>query len=324
MRALEKPIDKLPEESFKKVHYQTTTGEGWRAGSKHANVKPQIGEQFVAISQQCLEVQSVMSGSGVTLARMWSVLTFYFTLFVGYALVRDFVDPIRQADPASLPFLLADVAMLTIDCFLIFAFKRLSNIVFNRHTQRVYGMLGKNLWQVDWKDIQATTETDLGVYGAVTHPRLQLNLKRVNKWGKLETATQVFRLAPHNNTDIISVWEYVRTFMEEGPDLLPIPTKRDWFQTADHKISFTPMEAWRHYAPWPLVEPTDDFERTAKVRFWPIWTFFSFPYCMAIALPWWLVVKICWIHLTDLPSEAWVGNIGPMITPEMAAKGMRP
>ncbi|WP_322349413.1 hypothetical protein [Pseudomonas putida] len=54
---------------------------------------------------------------------------------------------------------------------------------------------------------------------------------------------------------VAEVWEYLRHFMDHGPDKLPPPSEPNWWHRPLHAICLTPAEAWRHYAPWRTGEP---------------------------------------------------------------------
>lgn len=131
-----------------------------------------------------------------------------------------------------------------------------------------------------------------------------------------------------NNEDkwvMKEVLDYIETFMAEGIESLCIPEKYTWGGLLNAKGALTPCEAIKYYAPWPLKRNISDrFEYEVKIYLWPLYTFFIFPFNILSSLIWYPFTKIFNIKPHSVPEEAYEGDDSIRVTPEMAAKGIRP
>ncbi|KMU97256.1 hypothetical protein AC138_04355 [Pseudomonas putida] len=100
---------------------------------------------------------------------------------------------------------------------------------------------------------------------------------------------------------VAEVWEYLRHFMDHGPDKLPPPGEPNWWHKPLHAICLTPAEAWRHYAPWRTGEPGEmQGKKNWQLPFWAV----LFPYNLTVALCWYCVCKLFNVRAAPPPAEA--------------------
>lgn len=100
---------------------------------------------------------------------------------------------------------------------------------------------------------------------------------------------------------VAEVWEYLRHFMDHGPDKLPPPDEPNWWHKPLHAICQTPAEAWRHYAPWRTGEPGEmQGKKNWQLPFWAV----LFPYNLTVAICWYGVCRLFNVRAAPPPPEA--------------------
>jgi len=187
----------------------------------------------------------------------------------------------------------------------IFLIKRLTNFYFNRKLKKVIYLRNKTLIQFDW------TQTEAGVFVRNEFGGAGFSTNFALAFGPKPAADQekdriVLWVDSNNSSDpdpryVAQVWEYIRQFMEEGPDRLPTPGEPNWWYAPLHRICMTPAEAWRHYAPWRTGEPGE--LQGKKNWLLPMW-FVLFPYNMFSALCWYAVCRVFNVRGAPPPPEA--------------------
>ncbi len=251
-----------------------------------------------------------------------------------------FFDSDNRADfdTSSMLVLASGVAFSCILClFVAMHIRRLkmTPFYFNRHTQHVYGKEGNYLFEGDWRSIQAspTSFIDASNVGAVVRYRLHMLVSSVrpmppHRFWQKRMPPGIFQVCIMSNqqadprTDqVAQVWEYIRSFMAHGPDGLPIPAEPNWWMLPLHQVVLTPSQALRHYVPWRTGEPG---ERQGKKNWLlPFWALL-FPLTISVSLCWWIVCCLLRVHPLVPPVEALEGETAPLVTIEMASKGVRP
>ena len=309
----------------------------WKAGQK-AGVKPVINDQFVAIGNAALCLRHPWTAVSALMGKLWSTSLF----FIGPSFVFQFWPILGVVEGAYLLFFIL-MPVPTLFALLLWShihmLKRRSHFYFNRHTQRVYYNDGKYLWIGDWSGIQggSTSATDVTNVGAVIRYYLELQLPNLgallppDRYDETRTprpapSPMILQIDSNQGTlglqqYIAEVWEYIRIFMEEGPRDIPIPSEENWWESPCYRTYLTPMEALRRYVPWRAGEPG---EKQGK-KWWllPFWALL-FPYNMVLSLCWWITCVVFKVRPAAPPPEAFEGQEGPMVTIQMAAKGIRP
>ena len=194
---------------------------------------------------------------------------------------------------------------LVLSGYRIFCIKRLSNFYFNRRLKRVYYRRNKTLIEFDWAQTQG------GVFARTEFGGRSFTTSYALAFGPRPAADQekdriVLWVDSNISGDpdpryVAQVWEYIRQFMEEGPDRLPAPGEPNWWYAPLHRICMTPAEAWRHYAPWRTGEPGE--LQGKKNWLLPMW-FVLFPYNMFAALSWYAVGRVFNVRGAPPPPEA--------------------
>ena len=316
----------------------TRTPTVWTPQSPATGATPCIGHQFVGMGRQVLGLRRPYLDVSVLMAQMYMVTIMGLVYLIfgqiwnSHSLLREFgLQKIWQAYFPDICFIGFIGLLLTMH---LRHLKR-SHIFFNRHTQHVYNKEGNYLWEGDWQGAQASPVSfvDATNVGATVRHSLNMLVPKIGPmpphrfWQKrLPPGTFQVRIMSNEETDprtdyVAQVWEYVRTFMAEGPDNLPIPTEPNWWLLPYHRVVLSPSEAWRHYVPWRTGELG---ERQGKKNWLlPLWAVL-FPLTLSVSLCWWLLCTVLRIHAPVTPPEALAGEAGPLVTVDMASNGMRP
>jgi hypothetical protein len=194
-----------------------------------------------------------------------------------------------------LPFLL----------YRIFFIKKLSDFYLSRATKKIYYFRVGKLFTFDWSNLGG------GVF------------KRTEFGGSSFTISYALAFAPYREdgslhlkdclwidsnepTDpdikhVAEVWEYLRHFMDHGPDKLPPPGEPNWWHKPLHAICLTPAEAWNHYAPWRTGEPGEmQGKKNWQLPFWAV----LFPYNLSVAICWYVICRVFNVRAAPPPPEA--------------------
>lgn len=308
----------------------------WTPQSPTTGATPQIGDQFIAIGQQTLVLRRPHLEVSALMAQMYALVVIVFFPIVFRISLNVLIRP--DIETSGVVLILVSFAFICgISLFLFINIRRLkmSHIYFNRRTQHIYGKEGHRLYEGDWHGVQASPRSfvDGSNVGAMTRFRLEMLVPSVRPlpphrfWQKrLPPETFLVRIMSNAQTDprtdyVAQVWEYIRTFMEHGPDTLPIPTEPNWWMLPLHQVVLTPRQAFRHYVPWRTGEPG---ERQGKKNWLlPVWALL-FPLTISVSLCWWVVCCLLGVHPLVSPVEALEGETAPLVTIEMASKGVRP
>ena len=263
---------------------------------------------FVSISKNCLEIKASSISEGAYLSRMCLPAIISVNVFILMSAIQSWME-----NHNFIELSLHAVAILLFS-FLIFMFisqiKNNSNIVFNRKTQKCYVYYCGRKHINDVEDIIISG-------GKTTH----ISLHRHDKEGKVITGD----IEIDEQWNVQPIIYYIKKFLHEGESDLPIPTSRDWADLEKENVALPPFKALLHYAPWPFCgKITDEFERTLKIYLWPLYTFLLFPLYMFLSLLWYPFTKIFNIKPHPVPEEAYEDDDSIRVTPEMAAKGIRP
>ncbi|GAB2801919.1 hypothetical protein [Dyella kyungheensis] len=308
----------------------------WTPKSLATGAKPKIGDQYIGMGRNVLCLRRPFLEISVLLAQMY-VLVLILTIPFGVWLLYILFSVISSNPDLLWVGLLIP---LSIGGFVLFAAMHLrrlkmSHIYFNRHTQHIYGKEGDQLYEGDWHGVQASPSSfvDATNVGAVRRFRLEMLVPSVRPlpphrfWQKrMPEGMFLVRLMSNDDADprtefVAEVWEYVRTFMAHGPDTLPIPAEPNWWMLPLHRIVLTPREAFRHYVPWFTGEPGEhQGKRWLTLPFWAV----LFPLTLSISLCWWALCCLVGIRPLLPPPEAMEGETGPLVTIEMAQRGVRP
>ncbi|MDR0183458.1 hypothetical protein [Lysobacter arvi] len=291
----------------------------WRATTR-VDTAPAINDQFVAMSDAAFCLRNFAPKESAAMARMYAAsFMLLLALWLCYLPTQE-----------RLSRALLELLPIAIVIYLLYRHLRIirhqSDFWFNRVTQQVYWQDGKQLYIGDWKGVQAGPKSVTAPTGGGLSTSFYLEMYL--PWCNAPEGTQwhewVLRLESNDVSDprgeyIAQVWEYIRTFMAEGPTHLPPPQEEKWWWwQPPRRIYLTPKQALLRYLPWRTGVPG---EETGK-QWWmlPLWAL-AFPYNMFLMLCWWITCTVFKVRPADPPPEAFEGSTGPMITADMAAQG---
>ncbi|MBK5541785.1 hypothetical protein JFV28_04115 [Pseudomonas sp. TH05] len=267
-------------------------------------VLPAIRDQLVDVDRDVLSLRNPWVGDSVFMGKMYISMTFIFLLDATYGFIEA-----GEFDATSLFIYVISLAFSALISILIgyriFLIKRLSNFYFNRKTKRVYYQRNKTLITFDWAQTEGGifVRNEFGGRSFSTNFALAFGPRPAAGEEKDRIVLWVDSNHP-NDPDpryIAEVWEYIRQFMEEGPDKLLAPGEPNWWYVPLHRICLTPAEAWRHYAPWRTGEPGE--LQGKKNWLLPMWLLL-FPYNLFSALCWYAVCRLFNVRSAPPPPEA--------------------
>ena len=205
----------------------------------------------------------------------------------------------------SIMFLLAPFIFSPFLFYRLYFIKRLSAIYFNRYSKQIYYKRIGKLFIFDWNNTVGGIfkRTEFGGSSFSTSYALAFAPRRAD--GSLHQKDCLW-VDSNQPTDsdvqhVAEVWEYLRHFMDHGPDKLPPPGEPNWWHRPLHAICLTPEEAWRHYAPWRTGEPVEmQGKKNWQLPFWAV----LFPYNLTVAICWYGVCRLFNVRAAAPPPEA--------------------
>ncbi|MBH3418033.1 DUF6708 domain-containing protein [Pseudomonas putida] len=212
-------------------------------------------------------------------------------------------DPILTIGFALTPFI-----FLPFLIYRIFLIKGLSNVYLNRSTRKIYYQRLNRVLVFDWDNLGGGIfkRVEYGGSSFSTSYALAFAPRRAD--GSLHQKDCLW-VDSNEPTEpgvrhVAEVWEYLRHFMNHGPDKLPPPGEPNWWHKPLHAICLTPAEAWRHYAPWRTGEPGEmQGKKNWQLPFWAV----LFPYNLTVAIAWYFVCKLFNVRAAPPPAEALEG-----------------
>ncbi|MBK5003104.1 hypothetical protein IAE37_005380 [Pseudomonas sp. S31] len=187
----------------------------------------------------------------------------------------------------------------------IYLIKNLSNFYLNRHAKKVYYLRIRKLFKFNWSTMKGGVlcRTEFGGSSFSTIYALAFAPPRSDGTFHQKDCLWIDSNEPTDPDikHVAEVWEYLRHFMDHGPDKLPPPGEPNWWHRPLHAICLTPAEAWRHYAPWRTGEPGEmQGKKNWQLPFWAV----LFPYNFSLAVCWYLLCRTFNVRAAPPPSEA--------------------
>ncbi|WP_313371408.1 DUF6708 domain-containing protein [Achromobacter animicus] len=283
----------------------------WNWSSKDsAGVLPAIRDQLVKIDGTCLQIRNPDVSDSAFMGRMHA-----FTLVGGAAAAAwFFLAEICDGVEFDYALLISVVVMLIFVSMMlalrIWLIKSRSNYVFDRSTRKVYYEERGRVVFGDWDSAVGGHQSKLEFTGravVVTHSLVLKMAAETVKRGETvsEPSRLIFSVESNEPTEphalyVAQIWEFIRRFMDEGPDRLPEPAESNWWHTPHHRICLTPAEALRHYVPWRTGEPNE--MQGKKNWLLPLWLVL-FPFNMLSALSWCLVCGLLKVRSLPPPVQ---------------------
>ncbi|MCE7764165.1 hypothetical protein GQL56_16060 [Pseudomonas putida] len=277
-----------------------------KSGSGH---KPAITGQLLSLSNSFLCLRNPWVTDSVFMGKLYcaiittSMIGFYPYLFDGEFMKYFKSNPLLMTSFALTPF-----TFLPFLIYRIYFIKRLSSICFNRSTQKIYYQRLSKVFVFEWSNTGGGLfkRTEYGGSSFSTSYALAFAPRRED--GSLHQKDCLW-VDSNEPTEpgvrhVAEVWEYLRHFMNHGPDKLPPPGEPNWWHKPLHAICLTPAEAWRHYAPWRTGEPGEmQGKKNWQLPFWAV----LFPYNLTVAIAWYFVCKLFNVRAVPPPAQALEG-----------------
>ncbi len=230
-----------------------------------------------------------------------SMIGFYPYLFDGEFMKYFKSHPLLMTSFALTPF-----TFLPFLIYRIYFIKRLSSICFNRSTQKIYYQRLSKIFVFEWSNTGGGVfkRTEYGGSSFSTSYALAFAPRRADGSLHQEDCLWVDSNEPTEPgvRHVAEVWEYLRHFMNHGPDKLPPPGEPNWWHKPLYAICLTPAEAWRHYAPWRTGEPGEmQGKKNWQLPFWAV----LFPYNLTVAIAWYFVCKLFNVRAAPHPRRHW-------------------
>ncbi|MFG0538606.1 DUF6708 domain-containing protein [Pseudomonas sp. YQ_5] len=272
--------------------------------------KPSITGQLLSLSDTVLCLRNPWVTDSVFMGKLYCAITaLSIAGFYPYLLSRDIWRMYETAPLLATGFLLMPFTFLPFLIYRIYFIKRLSSFCFNRATQKIYYQRLSKVLIFEWSSTGGGIfkRTEYGGSSLSTSYALAFAPRR--KDGSLHQKDCLW-VDSNEPTEpgvkhVAEVWEYLRHFMDHGPDKLPPPGEPNWWHKPLHAICLTPAEAWRHYAPWRTGEPGEmQGKKNWQLPFWAV----LFPYNLTVALCWYCVCKLFNVRAAPPPAEAFEGG----------------
>ncbi|WP_081951614.1 DUF6708 domain-containing protein [Pseudomonas cremoricolorata] len=274
--------------------------------NQRCNTKPVIKGQVSHMSKHALFLRNPWVIDSVFMGKIYCAMLIA-TLITTYPFVfslRNWSEPRFDAVFMSL-MILGPSIFLPFILYRIRYIKGLSTVCFNRSTRKIYYKRFRKLFIFDWDKTAGglMQRTEFG--GSSFSTMYSLAFAPYREDGTLHQKDCLW-IDSNEPTEsdvqyVAEVWEYLRQFMDHGPDNLPPPGPANWWHKPLHAICLTPAEAWRHYAPWRTGEPGEmQGKKNWQLPFWAV----LFPYNLTVAICWYGVCKLFNVKAAPPPPEA--------------------
>ncbi len=206
---------------------------------------------------------------------------------------------------AMFKYIIGPLIFLPFLAYRIILIKKLSHFFLHQAKQKIFYQRGKRTIIFDWTKTAGGDFKRTEFVGASFSTQYALAFAPRRKDGTLHQEDCLW-IDSNDPTDpdikhVAEVWEYLRHFMDHGPDKLPPPGEPNWWHRPLHAICLTPAEAWRHYAPWRTGEPGEmQGKKNWQLPFWAV----LFPYNFSLALCWYVICRVFNVRAAPPPPEA--------------------
>ena len=266
-----------------------------------------INKCFISMSQNCLELMPYETYFGTAIAR--ALLLMFIPLYIYFTYVI-FSNGNLDLIGSYLPFATFSLLLFGIEYMYTSQITKMSNIVFNRKTNKCYTY---------HRGITYINNLDDVIISGGAKTIISVHHRNANGI----SITRHIEIDDEWNVKLII--DYIKSFTSQGPNNLIIPTEYEWADREKINIAFSPLKALIHYAPWPFCgKITDPLEKALKIYMWPFYVLIYFPLNIMASFLWYPFTKIFNIKPHPVPEEAYEGDDSIRVTPEMAAKGIRP
>ncbi|QHG65079.1 DUF6708 domain-containing protein [Pseudomonas putida] len=272
----------------------------------NSNHPPRIGGQITQINQTVLTLKNPWVTDSVFMGKIYTAMTIFLAIFIYPDIVDENFRDITFADiDSAIILLLCPLIFSPFLVYRIYFIKKLSAVYFNRSTKKIYYKRIGKLFIFDWHNVCGGVfkRTEFGGSSFSTSYALAFAPRRED--GTLHQRDCLWTDSNEPTEPdiryVAEVWEYLRHFMDHGPDKLPPPGEPNWWHRPLHAICLTPAEAWRHYAPWRTGEPGEiQGKKNWQLPFWAV----LFPYNLSVAICWYVICRVFNVRAAPPPPEA--------------------
>jgi len=272
----------------------------WIWSSKDsAGVEPRIGEQLVSIDNARLRMRNPWVANSAQMGKI------YASVLIGgtAAATLFFLSEVYGKPRLDYGFLISVALVIAFISLMlgvsVRVIKNESDFLFDRSTKRVFYRGRGRVIAGDWDSTVGGQQSKVEFTGKSVVVMHSLLLRMQAESSSLDGVTSlpvslfvsIESNAPTEPFEIYiaQVWEFIRIFMDEGPDKLPEPGESSWWNSPNLRICLTPAQALRHYVPWRTGEPNEMQGKSNWLL--PLWLI-SFPYNMFCALCWYAVCRV--------------------------------
>ena len=293
-------------------------------------VKPRMDQQLIGISDDCLIIQSFYINLSLTMG--WTAALVFWLIGLPcllFAIVAPWMPPYGYRDDGTevtsfiesisgVPFtgfliylLFYVIAMggtavamsLGVSYFYLRTLKKaFSPITFNRKTQMVSIYSQGEKEQIEWSKLSCSMVNVKYASGYVIHQSMILQLNNLSKYVKIgiEGSLVVGALDDGEHEGVEGNWEYIRQYMEQGPDHLTLSTTPViGLNHLDKQpmYSYNIQDSLRGNWFWPILKTKDRSKigMFFTYLYWPIKVAFFIPNLLAD----WLWRRMCLRTLKD-------------------------
>ncbi|RYY86905.1 MAG: hypothetical protein EOO15_13265 [Chitinophagaceae bacterium] len=269
---------------------------------------PRISGQLLSLSSEILVLRNPWVTDSIFMGKLYTAVIIT-TVFFTYPYLYE-TDVNYDLEGAylfaglliSTPFIFAPFL-----AYRVYLIRSFSKIYFNRITRKIYYRKLQTTFTLDWSSVEGGLfqRTEFGGSSFTTSYALAFSPRSEDDLGNRKDYLWVDSNEPNDPSvkHVAEVWEYLRHFMDHGPETLPVPTEPDWWHRPIHQVALPPVEAWRHYAPWRTGEAGEmQGKRNWQLPFWAI----LFPYNLTVALCWYYLCQLFDIREAPAPAGAFV------------------
>ncbi|MFJ4454852.1 DUF6708 domain-containing protein [Pseudomonas sp. NPDC089392] len=278
--------------------------------SHRSGVNPKISGQLIQTYNSSLCLRNPWVSDSVFMGKIYMAMFLSTCIFSFLNLTDSNIDYSLDGGTIFIAMLISAPFIFTpFLAYRIFFIKNLSHIFLNRLTKKIYYKRINKLIVFDWNNIGGGVfkRTEFSGSSFTTSYALAFAPRREDGSLHQKDCLWVDSNEPtESDTQYVAeVWEYLRHFMDHGPDKLPPPGEPNWWHKPLHAICLTPAEAWRHYAPWRTGEPGEmQGKKNWQLPFWAV----LFPYNLTVAIAWYCVCKLFNVRAAPPPAEAFEGE----------------
>ncbi|WP_144173728.1 hypothetical protein [Pseudomonas sp. Kh13] len=269
--------------------------------------KPAIGGQLLSLSKNTICLRNPWITDSVFMGKLYcaSIIIVMAGIYPTTFFSSDAWNPYTFDLALMIGFTLTPFIFFPFLAYRIYLIKNLSNICLHRPTRKIYYQRLSKTLIFDWNNTGGGIfkRTEFGGSSFSTSYALAFAPRRED--GSLHQKDCLW-VDSNEPTEpgvkhVAEVWEYLRHFMDHGPDKLPPPGEPNWWHKPLHAICLTPAEAWRHYAPWRTGEPGEmQGKKNWQLPFWAV----LFPYNLSVAICWYGVCRLFNVRAAAPPAEA--------------------